>query len=176
MSAADRPPAVDGALVTASIMPGASGEASKAIEAEHLLNAEAARLVEGGLAVNTRIAYTRDFAAYATWCDHTGHNSLPASPATLANYVAHLTTRQYAPATIDRALACVLAAHDHAQLPKPATTAARMALRAYRRNRAQQGHRRRKSPPITVDTAFGRWSPHYHGTPPPGSVIARCWY
>ncbi|MEW9554977.1 site-specific integrase [Nonomuraea sp. NPDC050783] len=118
---------------------------------EHLLEGRTARLVEEGLAANTRLAYARDFGAYATWCASTGRTLLPATPATLANYVAHLAAQHYAPSTIDRALACVLAAHDHAQLAKPATTAARLALRAYRRERAQQGHRPRKSPPITID-------------------------
>ncbi|MER6514529.1 site-specific integrase [Nonomuraea sp. NPDC001636] len=118
---------------------------------EHLLEGRTARLVDEGLAANTRLAYARDFGAYATWCASTGRTLLPATPATLANYVAHLAAQHYAPSTIDRALACVLAAHDHAQLAKPATTAARLALRAYRRERAQQGHRPRKSPPITVD-------------------------
>ncbi|WP_327092500.1 tyrosine-type recombinase/integrase [Nonomuraea sp. NBC_01738] len=118
---------------------------------DDLLENRTARLVEEGLAANTRLAYARDFAVYATWCEATGRPLLPATAATLANYVAHLAAQQYAPSTIDRALACILAAHDHAQLSKPATTAARLALRAYRRDRAQQGHRPRKSPPITVD-------------------------
>lgn len=138
-----QPSPVDGALIPVGAM--------SFVSIEHRLEGEAARLVEEGLAANTRIAYARDFGAYATWCAGTGRDSLPATAATLANYVAYLAGRQYAPATIDRALACVLAAHDHAQLAKPATTPARMALRAFRRDRAQQGHRPRKSPPITVD-------------------------
>ncbi|MFI6910005.1 tyrosine-type recombinase/integrase [Nonomuraea sp. NPDC050394] len=107
--------------------------------------------MEDGLAAHTRIAYARDFAAYAAWCESNGRSFLPATAATLANYVAHLAAQKYAPSSIDRALACVLAAHNHAGLGKPATTAARLALRAYRRERAQQGRRPRRSPPITVD-------------------------
>ncbi|MFI6503873.1 tyrosine-type recombinase/integrase [Nonomuraea typhae] len=122
-----------------------------ASSAEHTLDGAAARLVEDGLAANTRIAYARDFAAYAAWCEQSGRTMLPASAATLANYVAHLAAQRYAPSTIDRALACVLAAHDHAHLAKPSTMAARLALRAYRRDRAQLGHRPRRSPAITVD-------------------------
>ncbi|MFF4197929.1 site-specific integrase [Nonomuraea sp. NPDC001831] len=80
---------------------------------EHLLEGRTARLVEEGLAANTRLAYARrDFGAYATWCASTGRTLLPATSATLANYVAHLAAQHYAPSTIDRALACVLAAHD----------------------------------------------------------------
>src|SRR4051812_19650840 len=84
---------------------------------DHELEDDTARLVHEGLAVNTRIGYARDFAAYAAWCDQTGRAPLPATAATLA-------AQQYAPSTIDRALACVLAAHDHAQLGKPTTTPA----------------------------------------------------
>ncbi|SFK72361.1 Site-specific recombinase XerD [Streptosporangium canum] len=115
------------------------------------LTEEAALLVERGLAANTSLAYARDWTTYGAWCDESGHALLPATAETLANYVAHLAARAYAPASIDRALACILAAHDHAQLGKPATKQARLALRVYRRERAHQGRRTRKSPPITID-------------------------
>ncbi|MFI6597177.1 tyrosine-type recombinase/integrase [Nonomuraea sp. NPDC050536] len=141
MSALDRSPAA--AVLT--------GGQPRQLADEHALGPGATDLVEAGLAVNTRLAYARDFAAYAGWCEDSGRTSLPATAATLANYVAHLAAQDYAPSTIDRALACVLAAHEHAQLAKPATKAARLALRAYRRERAQQGRRPRRSPPITVD-------------------------
>lgn len=115
------------------------------------LTEEAARLVFEGLAENTRIGYAHDWHLYIRWCAETGRTPVPATGATLANYVAHLSATGYAPSTIDRALACILAAHDHAGAAKPNTKAARLALRAYRRDQAKKGRRVRKSPPITID-------------------------
>ncbi|WP_371786491.1 site-specific integrase [Streptosporangium subroseum] len=131
---------------------GSSAAAAMAAESvEHTLTATAARLVFEGLAENTRAAYAHDWTKFIKWCTVTGRNALPATGSTLTNYVAHLAEEKYAPSTIDRALACILAAHDHAQLAKPNTKEARLALRAYRREQARRGQRKRKSPPITID-------------------------
>jgi integrase len=121
------------------------------------LTAEAAALIAAAPAANTTRAYTRAWAAYLTWCEKTGRTALPATSATLASYVAHLTSTPTrtgappAPSTIDQALACVLSAHTKAGLDRPSSAEARAALRAYRKQRAQAGHRVRQAPPITID-------------------------
>jgi integrase len=117
---------------------------------DRVLTAEAARRVAEGLAANTRRAYAHDWAVFTDWCAQTGRRALPASAETLANYVTALAEQELAPSTVDRALACVLARHDAADLPKPATKAARLALRSYRRERAADGHRARRAPAIDV--------------------------
>ncbi|WP_433357883.1 site-specific integrase (plasmid) [Microtetraspora malaysiensis] len=137
------PAVIDGARP--AIIPTGAGEL------DDTLTEEAARLVFEGMAENTRIAYAHDWHLYIRWCADTGRTPIPATGATLANYVAHMTAVLYAPSSIDRAIACILAAHDHAGAPKPNTKAARLALRAYSRERTKQGHRTRKAPPITID-------------------------
>ncbi|MBG0818526.1 site-specific integrase [Planomonospora sp. ID82291] len=125
--------------------------------ADTALSAEAAALIAAAPAANTTRAYTRAWALYRAWCTQTGRTPLPATSATLASFVAHLTgtpTRTGgppAPSTIDQALACVLSAHTKAGMDKPSSAEARAVLRAYRRQRAQAGHRTRQAPPITID-------------------------
>uniref|UniRef100_UPI003F49A006 tyrosine-type recombinase/integrase n=1 Tax=Streptosporangium sp. CA-235898 TaxID=3240073 RepID=UPI003F49A006 len=121
------------------------------------LTDEAARLVWEGLAENTRLAYAHDWNIYLRWATEAGRTPIPASAATLANYVAYLTATPtakgtpHSPASIDRALGCILHVHKRAHLPKPNTEDARLALRAYRKQQAKAGRRKKKSPPITID-------------------------
>ncbi|MEV0758334.1 site-specific integrase [Streptosporangium sp. NPDC050280] len=120
--------------------------------ADEYVTEEAARLIAAAPAANTTRAYARIWADYLSWCTATGRTPLPATAATLASFVAELTGRGLAPASIDQALACVSSAHGKAGLPKPHTTAARDALRAYRRTwSTQPGNTVRKAPPITID-------------------------
>ncbi|MGW0486238.1 site-specific integrase [Nonomuraea sp. NPDC003214] len=124
---------------------------------------EAADLISRGLADNTKTAYRRIAGEFEQWCQATGRTALPATEATLASYVAYLATTPTrpsskgtkpagprSPSSIDQAIACILSMHDHAGVAKPGTKAARLALRAYRKQRAQAGHRKRKAPPITL--------------------------
>ncbi|MGV9779619.1 site-specific integrase [Streptosporangium sp. NPDC003464] len=118
---------------------------------EHLTEV-AARLIAAAPAANTTRAYARVWADYLSWCTATGRTPLPATAATLASFVAELAGRGLAPATIDQALACVSSAHGKAGLARPHTTAARDALRAYRREwNTTGGNTVRKAPPITID-------------------------
>jgi integrase len=149
--------AIDGRLTDEAAALVADGQS----ERDETLTEEAAELISQGLAANTRAAYERIAGTYREWCEATGRTAVPATEATLANFVAYLATTPTksrgkrkggprSPGSIDQALACVLAMHDHARAPKPGTKAARLALRAYRKKRASQGYRKRKSPPITL--------------------------
>ncbi|MEU8383598.1 hypothetical protein [Streptosporangium sp. NPDC048865] len=104
---------------------------------------EAARArVAGGMADNTSRAYARDWETFTTWCATTGRTPLPASAETLAEYVTHLAitpTRRGtlpAPSTIERALACVQSRQQEGRAP-PNAEGGRLALRAYRKERAK---------------------------------------
>ncbi|WP_019634529.1 tyrosine-type recombinase/integrase [Actinomadura atramentaria] len=102
------------------------------------LSPEAAARVGGGLAPATVRAYERHWAAFSRWCWLRGRSALPATAATLAEYVHHLTTTvtQYGgppgPATIEQVLGCVQSAHQLNGTPVNARLA-RLALRDYRR-------------------------------------------
>lgn len=105
---------------------------------DHHLSDEAAALVARGLAANTRAAYERHWASFERWCRLRGRTALPATAATLAEYVHHLTrtTTQYggppSASTINHVLGCLQAAHKHAGQVCDVRLA-RLALRAYRR-------------------------------------------
>lgn len=128
---------------------------------DRMLSPEAAARVGAGLADNTTRAYERHWATFVRWCELSGRTALPATRETLAEYVHHLTGRvtQYgkppAPTTIDTMLSCVQSAHKLAGFDCDARLA-RMALRAYRRERAKhpdpaRRYKPRRAPEIDVD-------------------------
>lgn len=107
--------------------------------------------VTKGVAANTRKAYSRQWGLFTTWCTDHGRLSLPATSQTLAEYTVYLADLDLAPSSIEQALAAIRTAHHSADLDKPDTQAARLALRSHRRDRAEGGKRVRKAPPVTID-------------------------
>jgi site-specific recombinase XerD len=65
----------------------------------------------------TRRAYATDFRAFETWCEGHGARSLPATPSTVAVYLAALADAGKRPSTIERALAGIAHAHRTAGHP-----------------------------------------------------------
>ncbi|WP_242454723.1 tyrosine-type recombinase/integrase [Bailinhaonella thermotolerans] len=112
--------------------------------------------IAGGFAANTGRAYRRDWIAFESWCLEQGRTAMPASAATLAEYVTHLAatpTRRGtppAPSTIERALGCIQSRHKLAGHTLDARVA-RLALRDYRREYAAAGKRTRRAPAAEVD-------------------------
>lgn len=116
------------------------------------VSAATAARIEAGTADATRRAYTRQWAAFAAWCDAGERTALPADDATLAEYVSHLADRGLAPATVEQAVAMVRRAHRDAGYPgQPDTRGARLALRAHRRDWAERGNRTHQAPPAAVE-------------------------
>ena len=117
------------------------------------VHAQRARVDDAGAALdaaavpeNTRRAYRGDWKRFAAWCDAEGRQALPASPATLARYIAALVTEGLARATIERAAAAVSSVHRVAGLASPRDAAAvRLRLRGMRRTLARP---QRKAAPI----------------------------
>lgn len=108
--------------------------------------------IEDGMSANTRRAYDRWFASFANWCLAAGRTAMPATAQTLAEYVSHLCDLGKGPSSIEQAIATIrtahrLAGHEH----QPDTAAARLVLRSHRRKLAEQGTRKRKAPPITLE-------------------------
>ncbi|WP_329081383.1 tyrosine-type recombinase/integrase [Streptosporangium sp. NBC_01469] len=121
--------------------------------ADYTLSAAARTRIADGVPANTRRAYERQWAAFALWCTNHGRLSLPATGHTLAEYVETLCAADQAPASIEQALACVRTMHRLAgHTNQPPTDAARLALRAYKRARAEAGTRgQREAPPVSID-------------------------
>ncbi len=67
----------------------------------------------------TKRAYTSDWQRFSSWCELTVAKSLPASPQTVAAYIAHLADQGKAVATIVRALASISQAHQIAGYDSP---------------------------------------------------------
>lgn len=69
-------------------------------------------------AENTRRAYAADWRHFTSWCDCHQRESLPASPDTVALYIAELAD-SHKPATITRRLAAISKAHSAAGYASP---------------------------------------------------------
>lgn len=107
--------------------------------------------IRRGVPKNTQRAYARAWRMFAEWCAQHGRDSLPASAATLADYVAHLCDEGKAPATIKAEMGALAKHHRVAGYPKgiPDTEAANTILRGYRQDWADEGRRVKEAPPIT---------------------------
>lgn len=71
----------------------------------------AASYAEAEKADNTRRAYRADWRDFHTWCETVKAASLPAQPATVAAYLAHLADSGRSVSTISRRLAAIAYAH-----------------------------------------------------------------
>jgi len=71
-------------------------------------------------AANTRRAYRSDWRDFSNWCAHHGRTALPATPETVALYLAALA-ETLKTATLQRRLAAISQAHKAADLDTPTT-------------------------------------------------------
>ena len=67
----------------------------------------------------TKRAYTHDWQHFQTWCSNNQYSSLPATPETVANYLATLADQGRAVATLTRRIAAISQAHQLAGHPSP---------------------------------------------------------
>ena len=119
---------------------------------------EAARLaIATGKADRTRETYDWRVAEFQKWCDGELRTALPATAETLAEYVTVITStptkhgKPVAARSVEQVIAALRTWHREAGFSgQPDTTAALDVLRGYRRRRAREGHRERKSSPITL--------------------------
>ena len=96
-------------------VPAALGQAPKATAAVLSLTAreameEAIGYAREALSINTRLAYASDWQDFSTWCITAGLAALPATPETVASYLAALA-RTHAVATLRRRLVSIAKAH-----------------------------------------------------------------
>lgn len=79
---------------------------------------EAKSFASASIPANTKRAYASDWADFTNWCSRAGQSPLPASPATVAAYIAVLAPTHRA-STIRRRLAAISKAHSMKGLPNP---------------------------------------------------------
>ncbi|MCM3886662.1 hypothetical protein ND747_23960, partial [Frankia sp. R82] len=99
---------------------------------------------------NTARSYRTQSTAFRTWCATAGRSPLPATGETITEYAAHLIDAGRAPGSIEVALSVIRSMHRLAGTELPDTRAARLLVRAYRRRRADDGHRDRQAPPAVA--------------------------
>lgn len=78
-----------------------------------------AQNVLDSLAGETQRAYRSRLAAFAAWCQNNQRDALPASPATVAAYLAHLESTGHKSATISQVVAAIAKAHRLAGKDNP---------------------------------------------------------
>lgn len=83
------------------------------------LSAEALDYGRAALSANTMRAYKADWAAFQDWCASRGRASLPASPATVANFASMLADAGKRVPTIARKLAAIRFFHRGARMDNP---------------------------------------------------------
>lgn len=114
--------------------------------ADRMIGESTREAIRAGVNPHTARAYTRQQQAFEAWCAERGRTPLPASPETLAEYAADLAARDFAPASIEQAVAAVRVAHRHAGHPgQPDTTAVELILAGHREARARAGRRAKKA-------------------------------
>ena len=88
------------------------------------LEERAGRYFRSARAPNTVKAYANDLSDFATWCkvDAGGLSPMPATPRTVALYIADVAGRGMKAATIQRRLAAVAQLHQEANLDDPTKT------------------------------------------------------
>jgi site-specific recombinase XerD len=97
--------------------------------------------LDGAYADSTLRAYRADFASFSDWCLATARESLPASPETVAAFIAHDAVKS-SPATLRRRLAGIRKVHRLLRLESPVddedvAIAMRRALRTKPRRQKQ---------------------------------------
>jgi site-specific recombinase XerD len=98
-------------------------------------HAEIEEFVRLATAASSRNGYQADFGYFSAWCEAQGLVAMPASPQTVARYLAHCARQKLRPATIARRAAAIRYAHQLARQPTPTdSTEVRLVLKGIRRD------------------------------------------
>ena len=107
LSAVDNGSSMDNRLYTADQSPKIGNNWRAAIER-----------LEGAYSENTLRSYRADFSAFEDWCQRAGDRALPASPQTVAAFIAHDAIKS-SPATLRRRLGGIRKVHRLLRLENP---------------------------------------------------------
>ena len=125
----------------------------------NLTAAEMTRVLDytaNATAESTRVAYDQDMAQFRHWCTARGACALPASPAMVAAYLAHLADSGRRASGIGRAAAGIAWHHKQAGID-PAPTAHGSGqtdhARHQAKNRLRQARQSARSPPRMTSSA-----------------------
>jgi len=111
----------------------------------------AAEFISLSTAANTRRAYAADWRNFTAWCESKGAAALPASPETVALYLADAAA-DCKPSTLARRLAAISKAHSAAGFPSPASLRYAVVAAVLKGIRVKMGTRpAAKEPLMTAD-------------------------
>jgi len=105
--------------------------------------------LEASSSDNTRRAYKSDWADFSTWCDGAGETLLPATPISVARYIAQLADRGIKASTIQRRISAIRAVHVAAGAEPP--TNAECVKATMRGIRRSKGTKPNKKAPATAE-------------------------
>lgn len=144
---------IDGELVEpqTSIEQHNADDLARIASADPELIRELADTIAAADNARTLTEYAKDFAIFATFCDGLGVNSLPASPATVAAFVAD-QARTLKPSTVTRRASAVSITHrnagEHSPVQHPDVKRALKGVR--KKAAADPKKRRRQASPLTL--------------------------
>jgi integrase len=108
---------------------------------EHEVSAETAAALEDAASPETRRAFAREWDRFAAWCAVSGRPALPASTATLVEYVRLVTDHhRYSPTTVERMVTAIRSIHRARSAEPPDSFATRALLRAYGKTLHDEKH------------------------------------
>jgi site-specific recombinase XerD len=85
------------------------------------VGAQARHFVAESTAASTRKAYRSDLTIFVGWCNAHGVEAMPASPATIADFLASQANDSISPSTLNRRIAAIRYAHEAAGVNSPTT-------------------------------------------------------
>ncbi len=119
----------------------------RAIDRE--VDAATEEAIRAGVPDNTRRAYSRWVRDFDDWCEDRGRNPLPATPETLASYIAAVKDNGLGVSSLRQAIAAIRSNHALNGYPEqPPAHLARIIARGHARELAAAGVRVKQAPPL----------------------------
>lgn len=118
------------------------------VSIDSTISKTARKLIEAQYAANTKKAYIYDYNKFEKFCNLSGAQVLPATPATVANYIAHLQNEGKSVATVLRAIAAITKLHKVNGMQSPFTGEAAATLEGMKRT---TGTAQKQAPAIRTD-------------------------
>jgi site-specific recombinase XerD len=86
------------------------------------VGAQAKQFIIESTAASTRKAYRSDLTIFVDWCNENGFEAMPASPATIADFLADQAQAGISPSTLNRRIAAIRYAHEAAGVESPTSS------------------------------------------------------
>ncbi|MEK6443607.1 tyrosine-type recombinase/integrase [Pseudonocardia sp. T1-2H] len=146
------PPGTDIVIVPASEHPNRHATVLPYTEADWRISDETVARLAESVPENTRRTYTRIGRDFENWCRKENRAALPATEATLTEYVSHLIAEDAAPSRISTTIGALRKLHAVAGFKgQPDTERALQLLRGHKRQRAADGRGKKQAKPLSPE-------------------------